>query len=188
MTVESIIADLKRSMDKSVEFFQNELRGIRTGRASTALIDFVRVDYYGSPTELRELAAISVPEPTLLLVKPFDPTSVQSIVKCLETADLGLNPMAEGGSIRIAVPPPSAERRQQLVAQVRRMTEEARVAIRNERRDANKHIDKLTKDKTSSVSEDQGKDARERVETMTKGHIKTIDDVSTKKVTEIEDT
>ncbi len=173
-------------MDKSLEYFQRELRGIRTGRATTALIDYVKIDYYGSPTELRELAAISVPEPTLLLVKPFDPTSAGTIIKALESADLGLNPQGEGNAIRINVPPPSAERRQQLVAQVKKMTEDARVTIRNERRDANKHIDKLGKDKSSHLSEDGAKDAKDDVEKLTKQHIEKVDQTSGKKVAEIE--
>ena len=130
MDVNGILRDCQHKMDKSLEYFRNELRGIRTGRATTALIDFVKVDYYGSATELRELAAISVTDPTSLVVKPFDPGSVAGIVKALESADLGLNPQADGPAIRISVPPPSVERRKQLVTQVRKMTEDARVAGR----------------------------------------------------------
>jgi ribosome recycling factor len=187
MDVDQIQAECRQRMDKSIEYFQRELRGIRTGRATTALIDYVKVDYYGSPTELRELAAISVPEPTLLLVKPFDPTSIGNIVKALETADLGLNPQSEGNAIRIAVPPPSAERRKQLVVQVRKMAEDARVAVRNERRDANRHIDQLVKDKSSHLSEDNAKDAKDDVEKLTKQHVEKIDETCEKKVTEIEE-
>ena len=156
-------------MDKSLEYFRMELRGIRTGRATTALIDYVKVDYYGSPTELRELAAISVPEPTLLLVKPFDPTSTGTIVKALETAELGLNPQSDSNTIRISIPSPSAERRKQLANQVKKMTEDGRVAIRNERREANRHIDKLCKDKSSHLSEDAAKDAKDDVENLRAG-------------------
>jgi ribosome recycling factor len=187
MDVDEIKRGCRQKMDKSLDHFQKELRGIRTGRASTALIDYVKVDYYGSPTELRELAAISVPEPTLLLVKPFDPTSSANIVKALETADLGLNPQSEGNAIRIAVPPPSAERRRQLVAQVKKMAEDARVTVRNERRDANRHIDQLAKDKSSHLSEDSAKDAKDEVEKLTKGHIEKIDETTRKKVVEIEE-
>ena len=114
MNPDQIVQQCQDRMDKSVQYYQRELRGIRTGRATTALIDFVKVDYYGSPTELRELAAVSVPEPTMLLVKPFDPGVKAEIVKAIETADIGLNPTADGPSIRITVPSPSAERRQQL--------------------------------------------------------------------------
>jgi len=110
-------------MDKSVEYYDRELRGIRTGRSTTALIDYIKVEYYGNPTDLRELAAISVPEPTRLVVKPFDPAAQSDIIKAIETADLGLNPQADAQSIRISVPAPSAERRKQLVNQVRKMAQ-----------------------------------------------------------------
>ena len=186
MDVAGILRECREQMDKSLEYFRMELRGIRTGRATTALIDYVKVDYYGSPTELRELASISVPEPTLLLVKPFDPTSTATIVKALETAELGLNPQADGNAIRINVPAPSAERRQQLFNQVRKMTEDGRVAIRNERREANRHIDKLSKDKSSHLSEDGAKDAKDEVEKLTKKHIEQIEQTVGKKVAEIE--
>ncbi len=186
MTADRILKDCREKMGKSVEHLQREMRGLRTGRATTALIEFIKVDYYGSPTELRELAAISTPDPALLMVKPFDPGSVQTIVKAIETADLGLNPMSEGGSIRISVPAPSTERRKQLVAQVRKMAEEARVAIRNERRDANKHIDALVKSKNAPLSEDQAKSAKDQVETATKAHVKQIDETSEKKIKEVE--
>lgn len=187
MDIDQVKRECRERMDKSVEYFQKELRGIRTGRATTALIDYVKVDYYGSPTELRELAAVSVPEPTMLLVKPFDPTSQSGIIKALESADLGLNPIADANSIRISVPSPSTERRTQLVTQVKKMTEDARVAVRNERRDAKKQIDQLVKDKSSHVSEDSAKDAKDDIEKLTKGHIEKIDETSTKKVVEIEE-
>lgn len=187
MDLKKTLAETRDRMDKSVQYFDKELLGIRTGRATTALIDYVKVSYYGNPTDLRELAAVTVPEPTQLLVKPFDPTAKSDIIKAIETADLGLNPMADGPAIRINVPPPSGERRRQLVAQVRKIAEDAKVAIRNERRDANKHIDQLVKDKTNSTSEDQGKDAKTEVEDLTKKHIVSIDEHCAKKVTEIEE-
>jgi len=188
MDVNSIMKQTRDRMDKSLEYFQKELRGIRTGRASTALIDYVKVDYYGTPTELRELAAVSVPEPTMLMVKPFDPTSASNIAKALEAADLGLNPQVEGNAIRINVPAPSTERRKQLVGQVRKMAEDARVAVRNERRDANKHIDQLVKDKTAGLSEDNAKDAKDEIEKLTKRHIDKVDETCNGKVKEIEET
>ena len=187
MPLDEIRRECRQRMNKSVEHFDRELRGIRTGRATTALIDYVKVDYYGSSTDLRELAAISVPEPTRLLVKPFDPSSTSTIVKAIETADLGLNPQADGPTIRISVPPPSAERRKQLVNQVRKMAEDARVSVRNERREAIKQTDQAVKDKSNPVSEDQGKDAKEEIEKLTKDHIKLIDEHCDKKAAEIEE-
>ncbi|MHC5003624.1 MAG: ribosome recycling factor [Planctomycetota bacterium] len=187
MTIDAILKECRQRMDKSVQYFDRELHGIRTGRASTALIDYVKVSYYGNPTDLRELAAISVPEPTQLLVKPFDPGAKSEITKALETADLGLNPQVDGNAIRINVPPPSAERRRQLVNQVKKMAEDARVSIRNERRDANKQIDQVVKDKSSQVSEDAGKDAKNDVEELTKKHVKLIDEHCDKKIHEVEE-
>ncbi|MDG2423053.1 MAG: ribosome recycling factor [Phycisphaerales bacterium] len=185
MDEKTILKTAQQGMDKAIEYLTKELRGIRTGRASTALLEYLKVDYYGSSTDLRDLAAISVPEPTQLLVKPFDPSSKASIVKSIETAELGLNPTVDGDTIRIAVPSPSAERRNQLAAQAKKMGEETKIAIRNERRDAQKQIDVLIKDKTSSMSEDQGKAAKSNIDEATKGHVDQIGKIVSKKVEEI---
>ena len=157
MTLDQILRDCKAKMDKSIEHYEKELRGLRTGRATTALIDYVKVDYYGNPTDLKSLAAVSVPEPNQLLVKPFDPSSKNEIIKAIEKADLGLNPMAE----------------------------DSKVALRNERRDALKHVDQLVKDKTAHLSEDQGKTAKTQIEDMTKKHIDQIEQMATKKSAEV---
>jgi ribosome recycling factor len=186
MTLDTIVKHCRERMEKSVQYLDNELRGLRTGRATTALIDYLRVDYYGSATELRELAAISVPEPTQLLVKPFDPGSKNEIVRTLETADLGLNPQVDGNAIRINIPAPSGERRKQLVGQVRKMAEEAKIAVRNERRDANKQVDQAVKDKSNAISEDAGKGAKSEIDDLTKKHIDLIDEHANKKAAEIE--
>ena len=176
----------RTKMDKTLDYFSKELHGVRTGRASTALIDYVKVDYYGSQTDLKDIASISVSEATQLIVKPYDPASRSDIVKGLESADLGLNPQSEGDIIRINIPAPSAERRQQLVNQVKKMAEESRVTIRNERRDAIKHIDAIVKDKTNAVSEDDGKQSKDEVESMTKKHISKIDEMCETKSSEIQ--
>ena len=173
------------NMAKAMEYLGRELRGIRTGRATTALIEYVKVDYYGASTDLRDLAAISVPEPTQLLVKPFDPSAKSAIAKAIESAELGLNPLVEGDTIRVNVPAPSADRRNQLASQARKMGEESKVAIRNERRDAIKQLDALVKDKSNPMSEDQGKAAKSNIEELTKERVKEIDDIVTKKVDEI---
>jgi ribosome recycling factor len=186
MDLNQIMNEAAEKMDKSVHHFERELRGMRTGRATTALIEYVKVPYYGNPTELRELAAISVPEPTQLLVKPFDPGSKGDIVKAIESAGLGLNPMVDSNSIRINVPAPSQERRKQLSTQVRKLAEDSKVAVRNERRDAIKHIDNLVKDKKAHLSEDEGKAAKTGIEDLTKKHVEQIDSQCAKKVAEIE--
>jgi ribosome recycling factor len=185
MTPDQILRETKTKMDKSIEHYEKELRGLRTGRATTALIDYIKVDYYGNPTDLKSLAAVSVPEPNQLLVKPFDPSSKNEIIKAIERADLGLNPMSEGTSIRINVPAPSAERRQQIVGQIKKMAEDTKVAVRNERRDAIKHIDSLVKDKSVHLSEDEAKRRKDEIESMTKKHIEQVDQMCAKKSAEV---
>ncbi len=187
MSIDSLISACDSKMNKSFEYLSRELRGIRTGRATTALIDYLKVDYYGSPTDMRELAAISVPDSTQLLVKPFDPGAKAEIVRTIETADLGLNPRTDGDTVRISIPAPSSERRQQLVAQVRKLAEDAKVALRNDRRDTNKQIDVQVKDKDNSISEDDGKRAKSQVEDLTKKWSSDIDSLSQAKCKEVEE-
>ena len=184
--LKDILTECEARMDKTVSYLDTELRGIRTGRATTALVDHVKVDYYGSPTDLKSLAAISVPEASKIVVKPFDPQVKNEICNALKAGDLGLNPQIDGDMITMNVPPPSAERRKQLVNQVKKMAEEARVAIRNERRDAIKQVDAASKDSSTGVSEDDAKRAREDVESATKRHVKSIDDALASKSAEIE--
>ena len=183
---DAITKAMQANMGKSIEYFQKELRGIRTGRASTALLEFLKVEAYGGMVDLRDVAAVSVPEATQLLVKPFDPTLKNGLAKSIETADLGLNPQVEGESIRIHLPPPSADRRKQLANQVRKIAEETRIAVRNERRDAMKQIDALIKDKGNSLSEDQGKDLKSQADGLTKSSIATIDTLAKDQTDEVE--
>jgi len=183
---DAITKVMRANMSKSIEYFQKELRGIRTGRASTALLEFLKVEAYGGMVDLRDIAAVSVPEATQLLVKPFDPTLKNGLAKAIEAADLGLNPQVEGESIRIHLPPPSEDRRKQLANQVRKIAEETRIAIRNERRDAMKQIDSRIKDKGDSLSEDQGKDLKSEVEDLTKAKTVEIDTLAKNKTAEVE--
>jgi ribosome recycling factor len=185
MDLDEILLDTEDKMDKAVEYLRSELRGIRTGRASPALVEFVKVEYYGSPTDLRQLAQVTVPDPTQLLVKPYDAASVGEIVKAIQSAGLGLNPMTEGKAIRISIPALSTERRQQLTGSVHKMAENSKVAIRNVRRDANKHIDQLEKDKAAPVTEDLAKDAKTEIQDLTKKHEDTVDDLIKSKEKEI---
>ena len=163
-----IVLECEEHMNKAVEYLKHELKGIRTGRATTAMIEFVKVEAYGSVTDLRNLAALSIPEPTQILVKPFDPSTLQDIIKGIEKAGLGLNPRPEGKQIRVPVPALSGERRKQLAAQVKSMAEQAKVAIRNARRDANKHVDLAEKDKSLGLSEDTVASMKEEVQELTK--------------------
>jgi len=185
MTPDSILMDAEEHMLRSLDYIKKELRGLRAGRASTALVEYIKVDYYGSPTDLKALAAISIPESTQILIQPFDPGSVAEIKKALETSDLGLNPQVEAKNIRINIPPLSKDRRQQLVGQAKKMGEEAKVAIRNTRRDANKHADQLAKDKTNPISEDEVKGLHAEIQDLLKKYEKEIDEAVDHKAKEI---
>ncbi|HVZ95187.1 MAG TPA: ribosome recycling factor [Phycisphaerales bacterium] len=188
MTPDSILKDAKSTMDKAFDYLKNELKGLRTGRASPALVEYVKVDYYGSQSDLKSLAAISVPEATQILIKPFDPASVSEIKKAIEAANLGLNPMVEAKQIRVNIPPLSKDRRQQLVTQAKKLGEDAKIAVRNVRRDANKHAEQLEKDKNSHLSEDQIADLKDKIQSMLKQHETDIDklvDAKSKEVMEV---
>ncbi len=187
MDIDTILLETEERMGKSIDYLQRELRGVRTGRASTALLEYIKVEYYGSHVDLREIAGISVPEPTQLLIKPFDPGAKTEIIKAIERSGLGLNPQAEGSQIRVNIPSPSADRRKQLVVQVRKMAEESRVSVRNERRDANKALDVLEADPKSKVSEDQVEKAKEYIDEITKTTSTKIDELTAKKVADIEE-
>lgn len=174
-TPNAILKDAGQSMDKALEYLKNELRGIRAGRASTALVEYIKVDYYGSPTDLKSLAAISVPEPTQILIKPFDAGSVGEIRKAIESSNLGLNPQVDGKQIRVNIPALSGDRRKQLVAQAKKLGEDAKIAVRNVRRDANKHADGLTKVKDLHISEDEVKGLKDEIQNLLKKHEAAID-------------
>lgn len=187
MDIDEILLTADDAMEKAVDYVKHELRGVRTGRASTALVEFVKVDYYGSSSDLRQLAMISVPEPTQILIKPFDPSSAQAIVKAIQAAGLGLNPIPDAKQIRLSIPPLTGERRQQLVASVKQMGEHAKVTLRNARRDANKHIEQAGKDKTLHISEDDVKGTKEEVQELLKKYEKQIDDAIAVKAKEVQE-
>lgn len=186
MSTASIEKECSSQMAKGVEFLRQELRGVRTGRAHPGLIEHMKVEVasYGSSMEIRELATVSVPDPGTLLVKPFDPGTLKDIEKGLQTSDLGVTPMSDGKAVRLPIPPLSGERREQLVTQVKKMAEEQKIVIRNARRDANKAIDATEKEKT--ISEDDAKAAKDRVQKLTKKHEDEVDAVVKEKQKEIE--
>ncbi|MHC4481635.1 MAG: ribosome recycling factor [Planctomycetota bacterium] len=165
MPVDDTLLDAEERMEKAVELFTDSLRGIRTGSASAGLVESIRVDYYGSPTPLRQLAQIAIPAPQLIVIKPYDPSSLSEIEKAIQTSDIGINPQNDGKVIRLAVPGLSEERRRQLVARVKSLAEEARVAVRNIRRDANRQLDRQEKD--SAISEDDCRRAKGDVQELT---------------------
>src|SRR5580765_2196492 len=141
MTNEEILFDCEERMEKAVTVYRDELRGLRTGRATPALVDSIRVEYYGSPTPLKQLAQISTPDPQQIVIRPFDQGSLKDIEKAIRSSDLGMAPNNDGKMIRLTVPAMSGEQRQKMVARIKKSAEEAKVAMRNVRRDANKSID-----------------------------------------------
>ena len=172
--LDEIYEDVKDRMHKTLTALDRDLKKVRTGRASTALLDGIRVDYYGTPTPLNQVASISVPEARLLLIQPWDSQVVGAIEKAILKSELGLTPMSDGKVIRIAIPPLSEERRKDLVKVVRKMAEENKVALRNIRRDANEMLKDLKKDK--EISEDDFFRAQEEVQKITDDYIKNIDE------------
>ena len=182
---DAVLKDSSQHMDKSLGHLKAELRGLRTGRASTALVEYLKVDYYGSAQDLKNLAAISVPEAHQILIQPFDPSAMSEIRKAIEESNLGLNPQADGKAIRVNIPALSTERRKQLAAQAKKLGEEAKVSCRNIRRDANKHVDQLAKDKDQHLPEDEIKSLKEEVQEILKEHESTIDDLVKTKTEEI---
>jgi ribosome recycling factor len=173
----------KSRMEKALTDLQHEMANIRTGRASVSIFDNVKVDYYGTPTPLNQLANLHVPEPTLITIQPWDVSQIASIEKSIRGADLGLNPGNDGKVIRVPVPPLTEERRKEIVKRLHHVAEEHRVAMRNVRRDANEHIKKLLKDK--AISEDEERRALEEVQKMTDGHIAKLDAAAKGKEKEI---
>jgi ribosome recycling factor len=163
--VKETLAQAKTRMTKALEDFRQELATVRTGRASTSLFDHLKVDYYGTPTPLNQVATLGVPEPTLVTVQPWDPTLLQPIEKVIRSSDLGLNPMNDGKLLRVPIPPLTEERRKELVKHLHRVLEDHRTAIRNIRRDSNDALKKLLKDK--KISEDDEKRALEDMQKVT---------------------
>ena len=178
-----IRAQLKTRMDKAVEDFRREMAATRTGRASVHMLDSVTVDYYGSQMPLNQIAQVHAPEPQMITVQPFDPTSLPAIEKSIRTADLGLNPMNDGKLIRVPVPPLTEERRKDMVKHLHRILEEHRTAVRNVRRDGNDAIKKALKDK--KITEDDEKRAMDEIQKLTDDEIKKMEDMSKAKEKEV---
>lgn len=183
MPVKEIIEEHAQHMVKSVEFLQNELRSIRTGRASAGLVENLMVDYYGSKTPLKQLATIATPAAATVVIKPFDPAGLKDIEKAIKSSDLSLSPIADGKIIRLNVPPLSVERRKQLTGQVKQMGEKTRVSIRNIRRDANKRLDEEQKSKV--ITEDERDSGKKDIDNLTKEYTNKVDVVIKAKSDEI---
>lgn len=182
-TTKTMVADARQRMHASVEAVRRELAGMRTGRASVAMLDGIRVDYYGTPTPLNQVGNLSTPEPTLITIQPWEVSQLPVIEKAIRTSDLDLNPQNDGKVIRIPVPPLTEERRKTLVKHAHKVAEEGRVAIRNVRRDVNDHLKKQLKN--HEVSEDDEKQAMAEVQKATDLHIEQVNEILRKKETEI---
>ena len=181
--IDPIVRDADQKMAKSVDHFAGQLATIRTGRANPALIDRVIVPYYGTPTPLNQLAQISAPEPRLLVVQVYDKSQIGAVDKALRSGDMGLNPANDGQVIRVPIPPLTEERRKEYVRLVRQKAEEARVAIRNVRRDELHRIDSMTK--AGEVAEDDSKRAHARLQKLVDGQIERVDALANRKEHEV---
>jgi len=177
------VKNARNHMDKAVEVLREELKTLRTGRASLGILDAVRVDYYGTPTPLNQVANLGVPDPTLIVIQPWDPSQIAAIEHAIQRANLGLNPMNDGKAIKVPVPPPTQERRKELVKVAHDYAERARTAVRNVRRDANDGLKKLEKDK--EISEDDLHHGLDEVQKLTDEHIARIHEVVAAKEKEI---
>lgn len=183
MTVKEIESNTQSRMEKVLADLQHVMAGIRTGRATVSLLDGIRVDYYGTPTPLNQVATLHVPEPSMITAQPWDSSLIGPIDKAIRSSDLGLNPQNDGKIIRVPIPPLTQERRKDLVKHLHNITEDHRVALRNIRRDANDAVKKLLKDK--AISEDEERRAHDEIQKMTDGQISKLDAAAKAKEKEI---
>jgi ribosome recycling factor len=182
-TTKEAVAAGRTRMEKAVEDFRKELASVRTGRANAALLDHVRVEMYGTPTPVNQLGTVTVPDATMLVISPWDPSAVAAIDKAIRASDLGLNPTNDGKVVRVPIPAPTEERRRELVKHIHKVLENHRTAVRNIRRDIKEAIDKLEKDK--KISQDEQKRALDELEKVSHAETKKIEDLSASKEKEV---
>ncbi len=183
MTSIEIQTETKRKMEKTLELMREELKSIRTGRATPGLVENIRVSYYGSLTQIKQLANIAAPEPQLIVISPYDTSIIKDVEKAILQSELGLTTNTDGKVIRISIPPLSEDRRKKIVTQVKEMTEATKISIRNLRREANKHIDKEEKD--SQLTEDEAKKVKEQIQKFTHESETKLDELLSQKSDEI---
>jgi ribosome recycling factor len=176
MNSEEILLDVEERMDKAITVLRSALAGIRTGRANPGLVDSLRVEAYGSPTPMKQIASVGAPEPNQIVIRPYDPGTLKDIEKAIQASDLGFNPQSDGRVIRLNVPPLSTEVRRKMVARIKELAEEAKVALRNIRRDGNKTADQAEKDK--DLSEDERDAAKEEIQNLIKDYETRITDMA----------
>src|SRR6266852_5875841 len=182
-TVKEVESSVRTRMEKAVNDLQHDMATIRTGRASISILDHIRVDYYGTPTPLNQLANLHVPEPSLITVQPWDVSQIWAIEKSIRASDLGLNPANDGKIVRIPIPPLNEERRKELVKRLHTVAEDHRVAIRNVRRDGNESVKKLLKDK--KINEDEDRRGHDEIQKMTDTYMQKLDHAAKSKEKEI---
>jgi len=183
MPTKETISQTESKMKKALDALHDELKAVRTGRASTALVENIKADFYGAPTPLKQMATLATPQLDMIVIKPFDPGSVREIEKAIKNSDLSIAPVVDGKVIRLSFPPLSGERRTQLVQQAKQVGEQTKVVIRNVRRDANKHLEQLEKDKT--ITEDDLEHGKKLIDDKTKFYTDKIDEVVKHKTDEI---
>ncbi|MHC4115482.1 MAG: ribosome recycling factor [Planctomycetota bacterium] len=183
MATNKIVSEHEAKMKKAVEVLQSNLKALRSGRASTGLVENLKVNYYGSPTPLKQLATLATPQSDLIVIKPFDPSSLKEIEKAIKNTDLSIAPIVEGKMIRLNIPPLSQERRGQLVAQAKQNGEQTKVSIRNIRRDANKQLEREEKKKV--ITEDERDESKKRIDDITKEYSARVDAIVKAKTDEI---
>jgi ribosome recycling factor len=181
--IEELLKDAEKRMSKAVEVLKGEFAGLRTGRASTVLVEDIKVDYYGTPVTIKQIAQIAVPEPTQITIQPWDTSVIPNIEKAIRESDLGVQPQRDGNIIRINLPPLTEERRRELVKKAGKLAEQARIAIRNVRHEVMKELDKLKKE--GGFSEDDIKRAKEELQKITDKFTKKVDELLSKKEEEI---
>lgn len=182
-SMDDVLLEAEDRMTKTEELLKEQYSGVRTGKASPSLVENVSVTYYGAQTRLRELAGISTPEPRLIVINPYDPTALKDIEKAILAANLGFTPISDGRVIRVPIPELSEERRKEMIKVIRRISEEARVAIRNVRRDSNEHVKKLQKD--SRITEDERDAGLQEIQKSTDDYIRKIDEMLAAKEKEL---
>jgi ribosome recycling factor len=183
MGSDEILLDAEERMEKAINKLKNDLTGIRTGRANPGLVDSLRVEAYGSPTPIKQIASVSAPEPQQLVIRPFDPSTIKDIERGIINSDLGLAPNSDGKVIRLNIPPLSGDVRKKMIARTKELAEEAKVAVRNVRRDANKHADQAEKD--GDLSEDDCKSLKDEIQELTKKYENSANDLAKTKEAEV---
>lgn len=183
MPTKETVSDSESKMNKAMEVLHDELKTIRSGRASTGLVENIKADFYGTPTPLKQMATLATPQMDMIVIKPFDPASIKEIEKAIKTSDLSIAPIVDGKIVRLNIPTLSEERRKQLVQQAKQTGEQSKVSIRNIRRDANKHLEKLQKDK--AITEDDLEKAKKQIDDITKQLSDKVDELIRHKSDEI---